>query len=132
LIPPDARVGDALPVHESRWIRELLASCDEEALDHHAGDTTLAGRDLGSDVARDGGLPKVISLAVPVARIDDEPLGKARLPKRVKSAAYARLVVVRTAGTAPQDHVTVGISARAHERRKTLLGDADEAVRVRG
>src|ERR1700731_1887873 len=77
LLPPEAAVGDALPMHQRHSGHELLATAYEMAFDHDADDAPISHLDLSADIGDDKGLVFGFLAAVAVTRIDHHRRAKA-------------------------------------------------------
>ena len=92
-LPVHAGVGDRLAVRERRAGVEVLASGDQEGLEHDADDGIAAVRDLPRHIVRHNGLAVGVLAAVVVGDVDDHALGQpggAQLRERVGHGARRR------------------------------------------
>src|SRR4029078_11822371 len=69
-VPAQAGVGDALAFDQVVRIAQILATVDQEALEHDADDAPLARRHLFADHLRDGGLAAVVLFTIAMAGVD--------------------------------------------------------------
>src|SRR6266550_4663314 len=94
-LPADAGVGDRLAVDELLRVLEVLPAIGDERLDHDPDDAALALRDLGGDLAGDGGLPQIVLAAVAMARVDQQALRDTRVAECGERLAHAVAIMVR-------------------------------------
>ena len=116
-VPAHAGVGDALAVDQVPAGGEVLAAGDQEALQHHADDAALAGRDLRADLARPPAAWRTWSLPLLpwLASIIRRRVQPGRV-QRVQRVCDVGGVVVRAGPAAAQDHVAVLVAGRGHDR----------------
>src|SRR5256885_3725150 len=131
-LPGKTGVGDGLAVHEVSPVLQVLTALHEKGLEHHADDPGLALGDLRRHVAGHDGLAPEVMVAVAVARIHHEARRQLRVRERGERLLHVARVVVGALLTSAQDDVAVGVAARRDDARQALLGDAEEAVVVRG
>ena len=94
----------------------ILATGDEKALEHDAGNPSFAVRHLRRDFVADIDLAMVILAAVGVTDIDDEIRSQPARDHPRGSRLHGRSVVVRFPTAAAQDHMAVGVAGSGDHR----------------
>ena len=153
--PVNTGVGDRDTVLESLrtlW-RDILAAAVDVRLDHHTGDSIIAGTELFADVVDDLGLVVVVLLRVAVCEDCLVHLSILGTLLQLLTAAvnHDRGVVVGASlgngsggsldvlssevgatAAATEDNVDVLVAAGLYNSGEAVLGDAHESMRVGG
>ncbi|ABA52352.1 hypothetical protein BURPS1710b_A0311 [Burkholderia pseudomallei 1710b] len=128
LRPAQARVGDRHAVLQRHAGLQVLPAGLQVALDHHAGDASLAVRQLAREVLGDVDLPQVRLVRIRVRAVDHHLLALARRAQHRARLVDARAIVVRAPLAAAQDHVRGVVAARLENRGHPHLRHAHERV----
>jgi len=133
VLPPDARVRHGLPVHRRVAPHDVLAPLHEVGLDHQPDDAALPRLNLLAEVRRNEGLVTVVLRGVPVRAVYHDPHRQLLLLQLFAGGGDVGGGVVGAATGTAEDQVCVLVAPRVDDRRKSLLGDAEEVVaQVRG
>lgn len=133
-LPADAGVRDADTLLQSRrslW-RNLLVALVDVGLDHDADDRILTRAQLVGNVLGHERLVLVVLLGVSVRAVDHENLALVLVAQGLAGGLDAVAVVVGALAATTQDHESVLVARGLGDGGQTLLGDAQEVVRVGG
>ena len=131
-LPVDAGVGDALSVDKRLAGDELLRTGDEVAFDHDSDDVAVARGDLRGDIAADEALSPVVLKTVGVAAIDHDAWLQPGGLKLSRGGSDGFGGVVDQLASAAQDDVALGVAPGDEDGGLSVLGVAEEGVRLQG
>lgn len=133
-LPVDASISDTDTAEKSLGSLggNLLVTLVDVGLDHDTDDSSLTLTELIRDLLGDDGLVKVVLVGVTMGAVDHEDLTLLLGAESLTGSLDASAVIVGASVSTTQDDETVLVTGGLGDGSQTLLGDAEEAVGVRG